>query len=156
MLNTFGFDMYFGLVIQKCKFDADELGGKENLTEFILTKAEAASLKYTGEDEFKMNGRLYDIVKRENSGDKVRLFCFDDENETRALEEYNSLTKDDENPVSSRNAGYVLNNLIRNYIAPAGLRKPLPVRAEYFIKYLETSYSTASIQINLPPPKSIA
>jgi hypothetical protein len=154
LLNTFGFDVYFGFVIQQCKYEAEQIGGEnEGLTEMILSRAEESSLIFTGKDEFKMNGRLYDIVRKEYEDGKVRIYCYDDENEDKAVDAYNSFSREEGNPVTSRNAGFVLNNLIRNYITPAVLLHPEPVKAAEYVELSERSYKTISPNIALPPPK---
>ena len=82
LYNTLGFVAVFKALRcewrQSVRAELSEVA-KENLVRFVFAKNELD----TDEKEFERDGRFYDIVKTNNVGDSVEVYCFDDEIETR-------------------------------------------------------------------------
>lgn len=59
----------------------EKLKEEANLETITLTKEEAAQYLIDDGKELNINGRLYDIARIEDKGDKISYFCINDENE---------------------------------------------------------------------------
>ena len=60
---------------------------KSHIVSFQFNKNEFDST----EKEFVKNGHYYDVVKYETVGDSVKIYCFDDETETRLVSEFHTV-----------------------------------------------------------------
>lgn len=65
--------------------------GELEVFEFTVAEAQAV-LKWERSDEFEYRGRMYDVVRVEQTGPKVRYWCWPDEGETRLNRELRALT----------------------------------------------------------------
>ena len=61
------------------------------LTHFSFTEDELASLEWKHEKEFKFEGYMYDIVKRQIKGDQYHFWCWKDDKETALYQQFESL-----------------------------------------------------------------
>lgn len=61
------------------------------LTYFAFTEQELSSLEWKHDEEFRFNGYMYDIVKREKIGNTYHFWCWKDDKETSLYQEFESL-----------------------------------------------------------------
>ena len=67
---------------------------KEDLTHFEFTSSEAkTALVWQHEDEFEYNGRMYDVVSKEERNGKLHFWCLDDHKESQLKEQLNDIVK---------------------------------------------------------------
>lgn len=63
---------------------------------FIVSKlyrSEANDFTFIGDDEILYQGQMYDIVKIEDSGDSIKYYCLNDENESKLFANFSQLNK---------------------------------------------------------------
>ena len=72
---------------------------KEGVQEFVFCNAShcdgSHQPHWEKNDEFDLDGHLYDVIKKEKRGDSLYIRCISDEKETELLKRYLALSKDD-------------------------------------------------------------
>lgn len=69
----------------------DFLAGQKNhkdLVEFSFSEKELSRLQWEDANEFRYNGKMYDVIEKKKEGQKIVICCISDEKETALLEEY--------------------------------------------------------------------
>jgi len=64
---------------------------KGELVSLEFTRGEAEKLRWEHEDEFELNGHMYDVVEKEIAGDSIKFWCWPDHKEARLKKQLNSL-----------------------------------------------------------------
>ena len=67
---------------------------KDDLIHFEFTHTEAdTTLLWQNGDEFEYNGRMYDVVSKEEINGKLHLWCWDDHKESQLKEQLHDIVK---------------------------------------------------------------
>ncbi len=71
----------------------------ENENDFVFSlddKTAAAQLKWEGDDEFSLNGEMYDVIEKKVENNKLIIRCFSDKKETTLLQKAKEGWKENE------------------------------------------------------------
>jgi len=106
------------------------------------------------EDEFRHDGKMYDIVRKENSGSYTILYCLPDEKESRLFANLDKLVKNElgNNPLTKKSK---IN--FQNFIGNLFFNSPEhPIYIQGASKELSSHYSFSTIcwkkETASPPP----
>jgi len=61
---------------------------------FPLDKDLIACVEWEGENEFRLNGEMYDVIEKKVQGDKLIICCISDKKETGLLKNYEKMNKE--------------------------------------------------------------
>ena len=61
---------------------------------FPLDKDLIACVEWEGENEFRLNGEMYDVIEKKVQGDKLIICCISDIKETGLLKNYEKMNKE--------------------------------------------------------------
>lgn len=100
-----------------------------SLTHFSFTEEELASLEWKHDKEFKHEGLMYDIVKREKTGDVHHFWCWKDDKETELYQQFESML--------------------------AGLTAPIPEDQQSTLKWLQFQTSLYCNSLMVWQPKQL-
>ncbi len=127
------------------------------LVAFEFTKEEAHTLlQWEHPDEFEYQGRMYDVVRVEKAGGKVRYWCWPDEDETRLNRELRALTAQllHDAPQPKEQAGHLL-----AFFKSLYFHEPLvwqavgfPEPENWLVPY-ERGYTAPVLSIRPAPPR---
>jgi hypothetical protein len=124
----------------------------EGVVEFSFTKDEVKKLYWEDEEEFRYKGAMYDVIKKEQAGDEVRMLCIADVREYQLLEKYkNSMhQKGGLDPFSN----VVLKLASVQFLVPAhvDVEINMPAKIEFPAKLISSLPSIFS-STQKPPPK---
>lgn len=120
----------------------------EDLFHFVLTKAEAQRLfRWEHAREFSYQGRMFDVVRREEKGDTLKLWCYWDAEETSLKDQQGVLmrsAKQESIPLPILELLYG-----QQYIVPKGYT---PMRGLSIISTLVSKQVDLSYHLWLPAP----
>lgn len=93
---------------------------EELLTKIIISNdGENPGIEWIDDGEIKVNGKMFDIVKRELKGNKTVLICVSDDKENRLSEVFEESFTNNFNPSTARAASInVLKNIVKNALVP--------------------------------------
>ena len=67
------------------------LSGETSIQKLIVDKSDIALLYWENKDEFSFNGEMYDLIEKQDEGNKLVLYCIPDKKETSLISEYQKL-----------------------------------------------------------------
>ncbi len=109
---------------------------------------------YNDKDEFKLNGIMYDVMRKEIRGNQVILWCFEDKKETELNRAIESLVKNDVANSPIKKAQKLLINFLKTPLNI--LEKPFfffLLKINLHINFFFTSsLSTIFLSVVSPPP----
>ena len=109
---------------------------------------------YNDNDEFEMNGIMYDVMRKEVRNGQVILWCFEDKKETELNRSIESLVKKDVANSPIQKTQKIIINFLKTPLSI--LKKPLfifQLKINSHIKLLFTStLSTIFLSVASPPP----
>jgi hypothetical protein len=127
----------------------------ELLTEIIIHKDGLnREIEWIDDGEIKVNGKMFDILRRENQGDDTVLVCVSDDKENKLQEIFEESFNKSFNPSASKTpAVNILKILIKNALAPetknyfyiSGKQRPLTFVLEEILDPF--------LDVLTPPPK---
>jgi hypothetical protein len=86
---------------------------------FVFTALEAATLlQWEGDDEFRFQGEMYDLIDQKVENGKVYIRCISDKKETSLVKNYRKMSSDDFGGSSKKRASLLL-KLIATFYTPA-------------------------------------
>jgi hypothetical protein len=131
---------------------------EENLVRFVFSKNDAAASK----NEFKLNGKYYDVVRKEIKGDSVVIDCFDDATETRLTTKFSDLIikNETQNPDYQHKTQLCFQLLIKDFYFPSEkTHKEGPSVSSHFgsvfffkNRFFPLNYTST----DTPPPNTVA
>jgi len=111
------------------------------------------SVEWKADDEFRLEGKLYDVIRTEIKGDSVYLYCLYDEDDTILFSVLDSMIEDDsDEPKETDGLGialstyYICGNFDYNLESPGSEKEYI---SNPGINLLEGEYI-----INTPPPRT--
>jgi hypothetical protein len=123
---------------------------KENhkdVFQIILSTKETSQLHWEDENEFRYQGKMYDVLEKKCKGNQILFRCIADEKETALLHEYQKNNKQ-----SSSNS-IVLQLITAQFVLPSdnSLKRPERIFRRNFIHYSSSLYNLASPLFLQPP-----
>ena len=159
-LNSFGFYLVFGFLILDCKVEAVEIAqGIRNLEKADVTAFKFSSsevIPWTDENEIKLSGHLYDVVKKEQKPAGVYLFCVADEREDKISSEFHSFINNENNSAAKNINVLSIEKLFKNFLYPNFTFQQNPVEDNQLSLTVNSFYLSPQLKIPLPPPKAAA
>ena len=158
-----GYHFYFYLrqwqiktaVKKQLRYDAIH----ENSEQFVFSLTEKkgeAKPEWEGDDEFRLNGEMYDVLEKRIENGKIFVRCISDKKETELIKKYEDISKNDFGG-SSKTGTILLLKLIHNfYVTGYGSvyentpdQSGQPFRDNY-----QYSLSSTIADVLTPPPQS--
>lgn len=126
------------------RFDKNEMEKSVNYIEWIE------------DDEFRINGEMYDVVKKKVSGDTVYLYCLHDEKESVLLSTIEKLLNQliNDPPKTLNNFNNFINLLSQLYSNPPIQDYILPIGDKYFFPSITYNILDGVYFHITPPPRS--
>jgi hypothetical protein len=161
--NTFGFLVvhpflsiyYKSLGLNKAEFPSE----KELIERLVFNKEDISSRKinfiWIHSREFKYNGDMYDIVKKEESDEHFILYCINDTKEKKLEEEFeknlHKSSKEDKNRSSAGNYNISI-------ISEPAKSEQISIDSSYecgCVSWSTGLYKSLLLDIPSPPPRSV-
>lgn len=158
--NSFGFlavhpflSIYYkSLGIQK----AEEHSAEEIIELLIFNKEDIVEntidFKWIHSREFKYNGEMYDIVKKEERDNQLFLYCINDIKEKKLEEEFAKKVHDNSTNCKNRKLSYHFTVLLSEPIQTDKISFK-PVCEFNFYNMLAECYNSINLDIPSPPPR---
>ena len=128
--------------------------GNEDEDDFVFSlddKTNLAQLKWDGDDEFSLNGEMYDVIGKKIENNKLIIRCLSDKKETALVKKYSKVN----NETNSKNKTALLIKLVSSlYVCeeePGIFFKPLPADTQTFF-YAQKDFTLAH-EVLTPPPQ---
>jgi len=134
---------------------------KNQLIRFVVNRHNERFVNWIKKDkEFRYKGRMYDVVKAENSQQGMIYYCINDQQETRLFARLDSLIKDyfnsNTNPVGmiAKVTARVFFHMV--YI-PMAVHKMYVYHSKFpYLELPSNRYNSGFIQLISPPPRQIS
>lgn len=110
-------------------------------------------INWKEENEFELNGLMYDVVKREDKGNYVILYCFNDEKEANLLKNFKKHFDEERNKKSNSASKTNLTNI--SFTAIPGQIYKLSFQNHLYeqIHIKQSFYKSVTIEVISPPPR---
>jgi hypothetical protein len=125
------------ILIEKKIFNRDDI--EENRIDF----------RWIHSREFKYNGEMYDIVRKEESDKQLILYCINDKKEKKLEEEFAKKVNENSKNSKQKQTSFHLNILLSE---PAQIEKINFARSRGIKFNLFSSYNYNSVQLDIPSP----
>jgi len=110
-------------------------------------------IEWVRSNEFKYNGEMYDVVKKEEDSNRIFLYCIHDEKEKRLEEDFEkrvhkNTTEDKQHPITT--------NYYKILLSEPVLNEQISIALVYeceFNFWRTGSYNSPYLDIPSPPPK---
>jgi hypothetical protein len=158
--NSFGFlavhpllSMYYkNLGLQKT-----EKTSEEELIEFMIFNKKDITenkidFKWIHSREFKYNGEMYDVVKKEENDKQFFLYCINDKKEEKLEEEFAKKVQDNSANSKHRQVSNHLNISLSEPVQTNSISVE-PVYKFNFYNILTDCYKSINLDIPSPPPR---
>lgn len=109
-------------------------------------------IEWKADDEFRLNGKMYDIIKTETRNDSVYLYCLFDSEESILYSILNKLIEDDSENSDNEN---VMNNYFSHFYSAPVFQdsiKNFHSDNNYF-EYMTSSPLEGELMVTTPPPR---
>ena len=154
VLSQIGHQLVFELAKWEAKKVIKENFKTNKFQGVIESIAENASMSWEEKDqEFELNGQMYDVVKKEVQGQKVIYYCINDSKESNLLAIYNQWIHSDKS--STHHHGKLalkfstLECTLTNSIEEENVAMILPSK----FKDLAIAFQNVQLSMDAPPPK---
>jgi len=128
--------------------------GNEDETDFAFTLEDTTSiaqLKWDGDDEFSLNGEMYDVIEKKIENNKLIIRCLSDKKETALVKKYSKMNNEN----NSKNKTALLIKLVSSsYLSeeePGIFVKPVYIHTQTYF-YSQKVFSLAH-EVLTPPPQ---
>ncbi len=126
---------------------------EEKLQRFVMEAdgrfTDRGEVEWIEPHEFRHNGVMYDIARRESDGDRTVLFCVRDDAETALYAQLDRLAREEtNNPERSREASRLMRHLLQPVLPP----EPLHFNTDLVSTSLPRPATPALLRAVLPPP----
>jgi len=132
---------------------------RENTEEFVFSlagKKGSDMPEWEGNDEFRLNGEMYDVIEKKIENGKLFVRCISDKKETELINRYKDITKDDFGGLSKKRASLLL-TLSSIFYAPVSISGydiwSYPKQNNWFSYKCPLSFHT--IEVLTPPPQFV-
>ena len=145
--NDFGIEAELTALVAKNKFRVYEVG----ISYYGRNYAEGKKIKWTdGKREFTMEGKLYDVVKKEYTQNGIVFYCIDDKQEARLFHDLDSLT---EKQMEKKNMGLKNKPVLHLFPPPVEEMHFTETNTEFSF-YFPSLYLQFSKKSSSPPPEA--
>jgi hypothetical protein len=162
--NLSGYYLFFYLRKQELKADMKEMLRSSKISkdieQFIFplnNENLVRNPQWEGDDEFRLNGDMYDVVEKRVEGNNIIVRCISDKKETQLLKDYEKTTKDDFSNSSSRHKSILLLKLAGSLYINQFVNETFYYKTP-LIKHGPVccrTIPTISPDILIPPPKVV-
>jgi hypothetical protein len=158
--NTFGFLAVHPLLSTHYKNlgmkKVENYSGEEMIELLILNKEDIVGnkidFKWIHSREFRYNGEMYDIVKNEESDNRLFLYCIHDKEEKKLNEEFAKKIQDNSTNTKHRQLSSHLNILLSEPVQAEKLSFALMIDYR-FNNARSDFYNSVQLDIPSPPPR---
>jgi hypothetical protein len=150
------------LVFELAKWEAKKIikeNIKTNKFEGVIEAiAENTCMSWEEKDqEFELNGQMYDVVKKEVQGKKIIYYCINDSKESNLLDVYNQWIHSDKTNTHQKNSGKLaLKYSTLECILTHSVEGEMPaILLSGNFKYQAISFQNIHLSMDAPPPKDL-
>ncbi|MGA2297658.1 MAG: hypothetical protein ABSG15_08945 [FCB group bacterium] len=162
LYNSAGFILSFYSLQRAIKIDVREsIKQQIPLSQLELIKIPIKLLdkqiEKSDENEFKLNGKMYDVAKEIQKNDTIYFYCFNDKNEEKLFEKFSNDVSGNLGTEGIFKTKMLKNLKIFSFDAINLITKPKPdiFYEMAFNLYLSQRYNSFHPDINPPPPKTV-
>ena len=133
---------------------------KEELVELLVFNKEdlleqKIDFRWIHSREFKYNGEMYDVVKKEEDDKQVFLYCINDEKEKNLEEEFEKAVHKNSSENKQRSVSYnYFNILLSEPVQSEQIGVALVYECEFNYSRTDT-YNSPYLEIPSPPPRIV-
>ena len=127
--------------------------GLQDAVHFCFNQAEYAGLNFSEEDEFELNGKMYDIIKSDFKNGKYNIYCFNDEKEETIIKNLQKDTDGHKAKTPSQNTLRIISGIISTALVKSTYTIKRPIYLTNIIKYTQETFKSFCTKIPSPPPK---
>ena len=158
-LNIIGYHIVFHVRKGEIKADMKKLLrlSDQNTEQFVFSLADKTAiekLEWEGEDEFRLNGSMYDVIEKKIVNGKWMIRCVSDTKETELIKKYQDITKNDFGS-SSRNKSMTLLQLIGSLYTLPGNDVDVRIISSVQVHFFNYNHDipSAPCDVITPPPR---
>lgn len=164
-LNLIGHHIIFQLQQWQIKTEIKKIAAQypNNKDEVVLVfslndKSDLQKIKWDGDDEFSLYGKMYDVTEKKIENGKLIIHCITDKQETRLIEKYDSINKNDFDNHSSNTKSVLLLKIFNSLYLPVsdGSSFSTNISSGNHFLFLDNLIPSGYTKILKPPPKEIS
>lgn len=114
-----------------------------------------SKFNFIDDNEIKYEGKMYDIVKRENNHNEIILYCISDENEDKLEKAFITYIENHSNEKSNTPVKTILKQLITEGINNSIIQTYPDERIIKYISITSDLYKSPQTEVPTPPPLAI-
>lgn len=127
----------------------------EDLILIVLSASEKNSLEWENSNEFRLEGKMYDVAFRKQERNKLYLYCYNDLKEEHLFASLKKHIKNHiDSPASQKNSKTVLKSPVSHFYA---ISEPLKISCQHYTLNVKDqnifSLENIFIEFPSPPPK---
>ncbi|MEP7171780.1 MAG: hypothetical protein ABI855_20570 [Bacteroidota bacterium] len=123
-----------------------------NLLLLNISQEDEKNITWNGNDEFSLNGKMYDVAFTKREGNVLRLYCYCDSKEDHLFASLDSHIKNNiDNPVSRKNSKDTLKNSLSDYL-PYSTKKEFSFSVCRLKKEIKNNFSLLNFSPDKPSP----
>jgi hypothetical protein len=131
---------------------------RENTEEFVFAlneKNKDTAPEWEGDDEFRLNGEMYDVLEKRVKNGKIFVRCINDEKETSLVKKYEDISRNDFDGTSKTGTILLLKLIHTFYVTGYGsVYENMPDRSgQPFRDNYQHSLSCTIADVLTPPPQ---
>jgi hypothetical protein len=104
--------------------------------------------------EFKYNGEMYDIIKKDENNERLILHCINDKKEKRLEEEFAKKINDNSKNNKQQQVSYHLNIILSEPVQTETINFAFNGTTNFF-REISNSYNSVQLDIPSPPPRPV-
>lgn len=142
---------------EEVKKKAEDNFQKKDLAFFEFSETEFSTLDWKEEREFRLNGKMYDIVDiKYVSENKIQVYCFDDEKEASLFALNEKLIHNNSSDSTEGKSNQKLTKVIPNYFFQNIIRENfIPTKTVLLGLQGKTTFTSFAGEVPSPPPKLV-
>ncbi|MDP4116940.1 MAG: hypothetical protein Q8903_12440 [Bacteroidota bacterium] len=125
----------------------------EDAIHFSFSQNEFSKLKFTEEDEFEYDGKMFDIVKSEFKNGKHSIYCLNDEKEEQLVKAFQRDNDNHKAKTPSQNSLRIISSIISTGLVKSAFSIHKHNYVANILNFKKDTYTSYYTKIPSPPPK---
>jgi len=118
-------------------------------------KAAISKLEWDGDHEFRLDGKMYDVIEKKMENGKLIIRCISDERETALINKYEKLNQQSGNGSKNKTA-LLIKLMSSSYLAANSPDLPAEKKISFQQLPLKTNFHTTELSEVLTPPPQVS
>lgn len=154
IFSIMGYHLFFYLQLSEARSEMKYLITHGIHTEGILSlgfdKQKQSAINWIDENEFILNGNMYDVIEKQGGSEKMIVYCIQDNKETELITAYQKMNRQMPGQSSS---SHLLKFMSGSYILPSLVKLNPPIVSIKLIRHSVRMFiPQINIPVNAPPP----